>query len=108
MYLGKIVEMGDVLEIYNRPLHPYTQALLASVPSMDPANKQVETPLIGDPPSPMNPPSGCRFRTRCRFAMDICSQQEPLLQPAEDGWLVACHLYGDAASQSNKRNDEQV
>ncbi|MBI4310303.1 MAG: ATP-binding cassette domain-containing protein [Chloroflexi bacterium] len=96
MYLGKIVELGNAADLYDRPLHPYTQALLASVPNIDPAKKRAAPPLMGDPPSPINPPSGCRFRTRCPFAKDICAEVEPPLLPAEDR-LVACHLYSSAS-----------
>ena len=68
MYLGRIVELGPVDEVFERPLHPYTKALLASRPSMDPARRIEEPPIVGDPPNPIDPPSGCRFRTRCPFA----------------------------------------
>ena len=68
MYLGEVVELGPVEAILQRPLHPYTAALLASMPSMDPDNRTQEAPLMGDPPNPIDPPSGCRFRTRCPFA----------------------------------------
>jgi peptide/nickel transport system ATP-binding protein len=98
MYLGQVVETGPVADIYNSPRHPYTRALLASKPTLDPDRRTVEPPLAGDPPSPINPPSGCRFRTRCAFAAEICvSTPPPLAAPAEsataDGeHLVACHL----------------
>ena len=73
MYLGSVVELGPVDEIFRRPLHPYTTALLASRPSMDPARRIEEPPITGDPPSPINPPSGCRFRTRCPYAEPVCA-----------------------------------
>lgn len=93
MYLGKIVEIGPVEAIYRRPLHPYTQALLSAMPSMDPRKRVTEPPLAGDPPNPINPPSGCRFHTRCRFAEAVCAANEPGLSAGEaDGHLAACHM----------------
>ena len=95
MYLGQVVETGPVEAIYTRPRHPYTRALLASKPAMDPDLRTTEMPLTGDPPNPIDPPSGCRFRTRCAFARDICAQAVPPLAPPLDGigapeHLVAC------------------
>ena len=93
MYLGKVVEIGDVETLYRRPQHPYTRALLAAMPSMDPTRRTLEAPLLGDPPNPIDPPSGCRFRTRCPIAEDICAREEPRLAPGADaGHAVACHL----------------
>ena len=93
MYLGKIVELAEKSTLFAKPAHPYTQALLAAVPSLDPRHKRGEVILEGDVPSPVNPPSGCRFHTRCRYAMPICTPVEPAFQQLEDGRWVACHLY---------------
>jgi peptide/nickel transport system ATP-binding protein len=91
MYLGKIVEIGDVDAIYGNPLHPYTRALLSARPSMDPRKRTKEAPIQGDPPNPIDPPSGCRFRTRCPFAEDVCARAEPALaETARQS--VACHM----------------
>ena len=105
MYLGKVVELGAVDDIYHRPRHPYTKALLASRPSMDPDIKIEKSPLIGDPPNPVNPPSGCRFRTRCAFAERACETVEPALTccNAATGHRVACHMHipGSGHSRQN-------
>jgi peptide/nickel transport system ATP-binding protein len=91
MYLGKIVELGPVEAIYGDPQHPYTRALLSARPSMDPRKRTNEAPIQGDPPNPIDPPSGCRFRTRCPFAEDVCARVEPPL--ADTGRQeVACHM----------------
>jgi peptide/nickel transport system ATP-binding protein len=94
MYLGKVVEVGPVADVWENPRHPYTQALLAAMPTMDPARRTTEALLSGDPPNPINPPSGCRFRTRCRFAEDVCAEREPTLSPlgAGPGHAAACHM----------------
>jgi peptide/nickel transport system ATP-binding protein len=92
MYLGKIVEIGPVEAIYRAPLHPYTRALLAARPSMDPHRPTAEAPIQGDPPNPIDPPSGCRFRIRCPFAEPVCASREPSLGAAEDGHRAACHM----------------
>ena len=92
MYLGRIVEISDKTELFANPRHPYTQALLASVPVADPKVKGL-TPLIeGDVPSPINPPSGCAFHTRCRYVMDKCKVERPVLAEAGAGHQVACWL----------------
>jgi peptide/nickel transport system ATP-binding protein len=93
MYLGQVVEIGSVDAIYGRPTHPYTRALLAAMPSMDPDKRTMEAPLSGDPPNPINPPQGCRFHTRCALADDVCSTTEPSQQIlATRGHLAACHI----------------
>ena len=94
MYLGKIAELADSVEIYQTPLHPYTQALLSASPIPDPTLKRDRIILKGDVPSPIDPPPGCRFHTRCLYAEDICSQQEPELKEVRANHLAACHFAG--------------
>jgi peptide/nickel transport system ATP-binding protein/oligopeptide transport system ATP-binding protein len=93
MYLGKLVELAEVDKLYSTPMHPYTQALLSAIPIPNPEKKKERIILTGDVPSPINPPEGCRFHTRCSKCMDICKQTEPLLVELESGHKVACHLY---------------
>jgi len=91
MYLGKIVEMGDAESLFERPLHPYTQALLEAIPVPVPGQPSGATALKGDIPSPIAPPSGCRFHTRCPHATDLCRDKEPPLAISDDDRFVACH-----------------
>ena len=108
MYLGKVVEVGGVEDIYHRPRHPYTRALLASRPSMDPDIKLERLPLTGDPPNPINPPSGCRFRTRCDFAEGVCEKAEPALAAGgAAGYGVACHMHIAGSGHSKQSQMRQ-
>ena len=92
MYLGKIVEIGGKESIFSNPKHPYTEALLSAIPIPDPRVKRKRVKLKGEVPSPINPPPGCIFHTRCPLATDICRREEPELVEIEDGHFVACHL----------------
>src|ERR1700730_5270230 len=91
MYLGKVVEVGPVERIYGNPRHPYTKALLSSRPSMNPKRRRSEPPLSGEPPSPIDPPRGCRFRTRCALAEGVCATIEPELREQGEAHFAACH-----------------
>ncbi len=93
MYLGKMVELSNSENLYEKPLHPYTQALLSAVPVPDPDFKRETILLQGDIPSPSNPPSGCTFHTRCPHATEICKQKTPEFKEHQPGHYVACHLY---------------
>jgi oligopeptide/dipeptide ABC transporter ATP-binding protein len=118
MYLGQLSEIGPAEELYRRPLHPYTSALLNSIPGLDPVTGQARrpVPLAGEPPSPIEPPSGCRFRTRCPFAQERCATETPPLRELGPGWgagtgavgrgkarQVACHFPLEAADQAAPR-----
>ena len=92
MYLGQVVEVGPVERLYDQPRHPYTRALLSAVPSMNPAQRTVRSPLSGDPPNPINPLSGCRFRDRCEHAHAVCAAAAPMLRQTTAGHWAACHL----------------
>ncbi|MFH2131344.1 MAG: dipeptide ABC transporter ATP-binding protein [bacterium] len=92
MYLGRIVEMAPYDVLYTRPLHPYTEALLSAVTVADPDHRKKRIILKGDVPSPINPPSGCRFHTRCQYKTDICEREEPEFKAAGNNQWVSCHL----------------
>jgi len=95
MYLGKIVEYSDTVEIFKNPVHPYSKALLGSVPIPDPTKRKERAPLKGEVPSPINPPSGCRFHPRCPLAMDKCRKEEPILTDIGKSHYVACFAVTD-------------
>ncbi|MFF2093090.1 ABC transporter ATP-binding protein [Paenibacillus sp. NPDC058174] len=101
MYLGSLVETAPKDELYERPLHPYTQALLSSVPVPDPSLARERIILKGDLPSPVDPPSGCRFHTRCPACMEVCKTKVPVFQEVEPGRQVACHLYDEEVMSKN-------
>ncbi len=93
MYLGKIVEVAPQRRLFSEPRHPYTQGLLLAAPQPDPDHQTTRVALEGEPPSPLNPPPGCRFHTRCYLATELCRTQEPTLEPIGDDHLVACHYH---------------
>jgi peptide/nickel transport system ATP-binding protein len=100
MYLGKIVEVAPKRAIFAAPRHPYTKALLSAVPVPEPGAARERIILKGDVPSPINPPKGCRFHTRCPYAFERCRSEEPLLRPTEHGHLAACHLHDLPAAEN--------
>ncbi|SFB26727.1 peptide/nickel transport system ATP-binding protein [Lentibacillus halodurans] len=104
MYLGHMVELTSSDSLYDNPLHPYTQALLSAIPIPDPDIEDTRERIIleGELPSPINPPSGCVFRTRCPFAMDVCASKKPEWQEVEKKHYVACHLYDETLNQTNE------
>ncbi|WP_350343951.1 oligopeptide/dipeptide ABC transporter ATP-binding protein [Proteinivorax tanatarense] len=92
MYLGSFVETGPTKKIFKDPLHPYTKSLLSAVPKSDPRSKRKRIVLKGDVPSPANPPTGCKFHTRCEYAENICKEEQPILREMESDHFVSCHL----------------
>lgn len=102
MYLGQVVEIGPVRRIYDTPQHPYTRALLSATPSLDPARRTLQPPLQGDPPNPIDPAPGCRFRTRCAHAQAVCQERAPELLPCGDApsHQVACHMQQPGSGHS--------
>ena len=102
MYLGNFVEVGDKRKLYSNPLHPYTQALLSAVPVPDPTAKKERIILEGSIPSALNPPSGCKFHTRCPKCMDICKEKVPERYQVSDDHYVYCHLYDDKIKENKE------
>jgi peptide/nickel transport system ATP-binding protein len=100
MYLGQVVEIGTSETLFRTPSHPYTRALLSSIPSMDPDRRTEIPPLAGDPPNPIDPPPGCRFHTRCPHAEPVCVQRMPVLEPAATGQVVACWMHVPGSGHS--------
>ncbi|MFA1822465.1 ABC transporter ATP-binding protein [Virgibacillus oceani] len=109
MYLGNMVELTTSGQLYDNPLHPYTQALLSAIPIPDPDIEESRERIIleGELPSPINPPSGCVFRTRCPFAMEVCSIKKPIWQEVERDHYVACHLYDRTLEDKEKAKTQQ-
>jgi oligopeptide/dipeptide ABC transporter ATP-binding protein len=102
MYLGKIVEFATGADIFANPLHPYTRALISSIPVTDPDQRRRRTLLEGDVPSPINPPEGCRFHSRCPLSMEACASLEPALLDRGGSHSVACHLYPVGQEQGGR------
>ena len=106
MYLGKLCEAGPGEAVYTEPLHPYTRALLDSVPSTEPGAQRATITISGEPPSPVHPPSGCRFRTRCPRAAELCAAQEPPMRELATGHTVACHFPLIEAARTTARSEK--
>ncbi|TXT42192.1 MAG: peptide/nickel transport system ATP-binding protein [Spirochaetes bacterium] len=102
MYLGRIVELADKQAIFDSPLHPYTQALLSSIPDSDPEHPRESEPIKGDVASPIDPPSGCHFHPRCPKCLDICTKKAPMMVEPVQGHFVECHLFADAPAREIK------
>lgn len=108
MYLGQVVEIGESEALFESPRHPYTQALLSSIPSLDPDRRTEKPPLSGDPPNPINPPSGCRFHTRCAKAQPVCAQEAPALARQVDGQSVACLMYLPSSQYDSSKQSAEA
>jgi oligopeptide/dipeptide ABC transporter ATP-binding protein len=108
MYLGRLCEAGPGESVYTEPLHPYSRALLDSVPSTEPGAKRTAPAISGEPPSPVHPPSGCRFRTRCSRAQEVCAAEQPPMRELATGHTVACHFPLIEAARTTVRSDEKI
>src|ERR1700722_11343575 len=110
MYLGRLCEAGPGDSVYTEPLHPYTRALLDSVPSTHTPTRRAPATISGDPPSPVDPPSGCRFRTRCPRAQEVCAAEQPPMRELAAGHTVACHfpLASQSAARTTARSDKKI
>jgi peptide/nickel transport system ATP-binding protein len=108
MYLGQVVEVGEAETLFEAPRHPYTRALLSSIPSMDPDRRTEVPPLAGDPPNPINPPSGCRFHTRCAQAQPVCAQRVPALTSGGGSHPVACLMFEAGSGHSAAAHPEAL
>jgi peptide/nickel transport system ATP-binding protein len=108
MYLGQVVEIGEAEALFEAPRHPYTRALLSSIPSMDPDRRTEVPPLAGDPPNPINPPSGCRFHTRCAQAQPVCAQRVPALTSGGGSHPVACLMFEAGSGHSAAAHPEAL
>ena len=98
MYLGQVVEIGPAGALFDNPAHPYTRALLSSIPAMDPEHRTEKAAISGDPPNPINPPGGCRFHTRCPVAQQICAETAPVLGALHSAHPVSCLMYEPGSS----------
>ena len=103
IYLGNMVELSDKTELFENMLHPYTRALISAIPIPDPAFKRRRIILEGDVPTPINPPAGCPFATRCIYATELCKKQKPALEDVGNGHYVACHIYGSGKTEMAKQ-----
>jgi oligopeptide/dipeptide ABC transporter ATP-binding protein len=107
MYLGRLVELAPTEDLYYAPRHPYTRALLDAAPVADPDKRSTTSVLAGEIPSPLHPPSGCRFRTRCPRAQELCAREVPPLDPIDEGHLVACHFPLEAPRVQLRSSSQQ-